>query len=388
MHHDALLRADWRKIGVGIGCTSRSTWPASESTGSWRGFRAVFLAPNRRTRAHAIAGRVGAIESLAPRKGGDAESTGLSCTARPLRSPLPMQLRRAFVCVLVAVLAPLACGNGGGGAGNDGTSSSSGGTTGRDGSVTSPGTDGSVGPPGADGGAQSDDGGVTVGGPILDGGGAVVPPPPPNNRSTYSFNYGWRFIRMDVAGAQAPAFDDSTWTDVSLPHTFNDVDSWVDWVGFATDMPVMRRYSGLTWYRKHFTLDASYKDRKIFLEFQRVRDAGTFYVNGTKIGIQEDEISPCGLDITSAVQFGADNVIAVQVTNDDLEQDQTYVPGQTFDWSTQAFYPMYGGLVGDANLIVTDKLHQTLPLYRNLGTSGVYTYATASTRSPRARRSR
>ena len=222
-----------------------------------------------------------------------------------------------------------------------------------------------------DGGSLTGDAGVST-----DGGGPVVPPPPPNNRVQYSFNYGWKFIRQDVSGAQAPAFDDSKWTDVSLPHTFNDVDSFVDWVGFATDQPVMRTYSGLSWYRKHFTLDASYKDRKIFLEFQGIRDAGTFYVNGTKIGIHEDEISPCGLDITAAVSFGADNVIAVQVNNDNLQKDQTYVPGQTFDWSTQAFYPMYGGLYTDANLIVTDKLHQTLPLYRNLGTSGVYVYAT------------
>ncbi len=220
---------------------------------------------------------------------------------------------------------------------------------------------------------MGDGSGIQVGGD----GGAVVPPPPANNRAVYSFNYGWKFIRKDVTGAQAPTFDDSQWTDVSLPHTFNDVDMFVDWVGFATDTPVMRTYNGLSWYRKHFTLDPSFQGRKIFLEFQGVRDAGTFYVNGTKIGIQEDEISPCGLDITSAVQFGADNVIAVQVDNDDLEQDQTYVPGQVFDWSTSSFYPMYGGLYTDANLIVTDKLHQTLPLYRNLGTSGVYVYATA-----------
>lgn len=220
-------------------------------------------------------------------------------------------------------------------------------------------------------GSPDDDAGTTS----MDGG-PVVPPPPANNRAIYSLDYGWKFIRMDVAGAEAPAFDDSTWSDVSLPHTFNDVDQFVDWVGFATDSPVMQPYTGLTWYRKHFTLDASFEDRKVFLEFQGVRDAGTFYVNGTKIGIQEDEISPTGLDITAAVKFGADNVIAVQVNNNDLQKDQTYVPGQVFDWSTKAFYPMYGGLYTDANLIVTDKLHQTLPLYRNLQTSGVYVYAT------------
>jgi beta-galactosidase len=35
---------------------------------------------------------------------------------------------------------------------------------------------------------------------------------------------------------------------------------------------------------------------------------------------------------------------------------------------------MYGGLYTDANLIVTNAIHQTLPLYRNLQTSGVYVY--------------
>jgi beta-galactosidase len=301
------------------------------------------------------------------------------------QEPVMRILRIAIALCLAAAVSPLACGSNGesswNGNGSSGGSSgaSSGASSGTSGGASS-GSGGGMGTGSGSGGnpgdGGGDDGGVPVGGPILDGGAPVTPPPPPNNRSTYNFDYGWKFIRQDVTGAEMPGFDDSAWTPVSLPHTFNDVDTWVDWVGFATDTPVMRTWEGKTWYRKHFTLDASFKDRKIFVEFQRVRDAGTFYVNGTKIGIQEDQISPTGLDITSAVQFGADNVIAVQVSNDNLEQDQTYAPGQTFDWSTQAFYPMYGGLVGDANLIVTDKLYQTLPLYRNLGTSGVYVHAT------------
>ena len=277
----------------------------------------------------------------------------------------PMQLRHGLGIALVAAIAAFACGGGGrgrGAAGGDG--GGPGGAGDRDGgALGSGGGEGGATPPGAEGGLEGD------------GGGPVTPPVPANNRAVYNFDYGWKFIEKDVTGAQAPAFDDSSWIDVTLPHTFNDVDSWVDWVGFATDTPIERRYSGPTWYRKHFTLDATFKDRKVFLEFQGIRNAGTFYVNGTKIGIHEDQISPCGLDVTGAVQFGADNVIAVQVTNDDLFADQTYVPGTTFDWSTQAFYPMYGGLYTDANLIVTDKIHQTLPLYRNLGTSGVYVHA-------------
>jgi beta-galactosidase len=202
-----------------------------------------------------------------------------------------------------------------------------------------------------------------------------VPPPPPNHRAIFNFDYGWLFTRMDVTGASATTFNDSTWTPVSLPHTFNDVDMWVDWVSFANDKPIVSTYRGLSWYRKHFTVDQTYQGRKVFLEFQGVRDMGTFWVNGQSFGFCEDEISPCGIDVTSAVKFGSDNVIAVQVNNNDLEKDQTYVPGYVFDWSTGAFYPMYGGLYTDVNLIITDVVHQTLPLWRNLQTSGVYVYA-------------
>src|ERR1035438_670039 len=50
--------------------------------------------------------------------------------------------------------------------------------------------------------------------------------PPPSPRSRLNFNLGWRFIRDDAAGAEAPAFDDSQWTTVGTPHSFNDVDSF------------------------------------------------------------------------------------------------------------------------------------------------------------------
>jgi len=38
-----------------------------------------------------------------------------------------------------------------------------------------------------------------------------------------------KFIQSDPAGAADPGFDDSGWTSVSLPHTFNDVDTFNDW---------------------------------------------------------------------------------------------------------------------------------------------------------------
>ncbi|HSV15734.1 MAG TPA: hypothetical protein VLI90_15845, partial [Tepidisphaeraceae bacterium] len=49
--------------------------------------------------------------------------------------------------------------------------------------------------------------------------------PPASPRAAIDFNAGWRFIREDASGADAPAFDDSRWEQVTTPHTFNDVDS-------------------------------------------------------------------------------------------------------------------------------------------------------------------
>jgi beta-galactosidase len=227
-------------------------------------------------------------------------------------------------------------------------------------------------------GGVTDDGGIGIGiGTGLSGAagaGQVVVPPPPNNRATFNFDYGWKFIRGDQAGADQPAYDDSTWADVSLPHTTNDTDTWVDWVFFANDPSLRLKYTGLMWYRKHFRIDAANADRKVFLEFQGVRNAGTFFVNGTRIGMHEDQITACGLDITAAVKFGDDNVIAVQIDSNMLHPETA--TGVTYEWASQGYYPLYGGLTQDANLIITDKVHQTLPLYSNLGTSGVYVHAT------------
>ena len=48
--------------------------------------------------------------------------------------------------------------------------------------------------------------------------------PPVSPRARINFNLNWKFIREDVTGAEAPEFDDSQWTTISTPHSFNDVD--------------------------------------------------------------------------------------------------------------------------------------------------------------------
>ena len=85
-----------------------------------------------------------------------------------------------------------------------------------------------------------------------------------------------------------------------------------------------------------------------------------------------DGITPCGLDVTSNVNFGgANNVFAVQVDNSPNVTDAT---GTAFEWNSKAYNPNYGGLVSHVWLHLPGKIYQTYPLYNNLETSGIYIY--------------
>ena len=46
-------------------------------------------------------------------------------------------------------------------------------------------------------------------------------------RKIESFNYGWRFVLGNVAGAEQPQFDDSQWRTVNVPHDFQIEQPWV-----------------------------------------------------------------------------------------------------------------------------------------------------------------
>ncbi len=195
--------------------------------------------------------------------------------------------------------------------------------------------------------------------------------PPTSSRADYNFNPGWKFIREDVVGAEQTNFDDSKWADVSAPHTYNDVDSYTAIISHSGGD--RHAWSGITWYRKHFKLPAGARSGKVFLEFEGLKQAGRFWVNGKSAGRFENGVTACGLDLTDFVNFGdAGNVIAVKVDNgNDYTEEAT---GVGFEWMGRAFNPNYGGLNHDIRLHLTGKIYQTLPLYENLKTTGVYVY--------------
>ena len=68
-----------------------------------------------------------------------------------------------------------------------------------------------------------------------------------------------------------------------------------------------------------------------------------------------------------------ENVLAVKVDNrTDYKERATGTP---FEWNANDFNPDHGGINRHVWLHVTGKIHQTLPLYYGLETSGVYVHA-------------
>ncbi len=194
---------------------------------------------------------------------------------------------------------------------------------------------------------------------------------PTSPRTKSSFNSGWKFFRADITNAEAVSFDDASWSEVSAPHTYNDVDSYTQIISHSGGD--RHAWAGVVWYRKHFKLPASAAMGKVWLEFEGLKQAGRFWLNGKFIGQYENGVTPLGLDLTEFAKFGdAENVIAVQVDNrNDYKEAAT---GTEFEWMGRAFNPNYGGLNHDIWLHLAGKIYQTLPLYENLKTTGVYVY--------------
>jgi beta-galactosidase len=190
----------------------------------------------------------------------------------------------------------------------------------------------------------------------------------------FSLDPRWKFIRQDVPGAQATTFDDSAWTTVSTPHTYNDVDSYTKLISHGSGDT--GSYTGPAWYRKHFKIPSQYSASKVIVELERIKQGARFYINGTQVGICDDGITACGIDLTGKVHFGAtENVLAVRVDNSNNYVEST--TGVGFEWMGKAFNPNYGGLSGHVWLHLPPKIYQTYPLYNNLLTTGIYMYPSA-----------
>lgn len=134
-----------------------------------------------------------------------------------------------------------------------------------------------------------------------------------NPRIIKNFDNNWRFHLGDLQGAQAVAFQDSTWHLLDLPN------DWSIYLPFDKNSPAGAGggylNGGIGWYRKTFPLDKSMEGKKVFIDFDGVYRNSRVWVNGHLLGYRPNGYISFQYDMTPYVYWNKPNVIAVRVDN-------------------------------------------------------------------------
>ncbi|MGD0551059.1 MAG: glycoside hydrolase family 2 TIM barrel-domain containing protein [Sedimentisphaerales bacterium] len=168
---------------------------------------------------------------------------------------------------------------------------------------------------------------------------------------------GWKFIRADVNNAETIAFDDSKWSEITLPHTWNDKDT----LGGG------KYYRGPGWYRIKLAIPETAKDKRVFIHFEAASLVADVYFNGVHLGQHRGGFTAFCYELTPYIKKGGPNILAVRVDNSSFED----VPPLGGDFN------IHGGIYRSVWLIVKNPVCIT-PL--DYASPGIYIKQTKVTK--------
>lgn len=155
---------------------------------------------------------------------------------------------------------------------------------------------------------------------------------------------GWRFVKADVKGAERPDFDDTRWTRVAVPHTYNAEDSGIGGAK-ARGEPEGVYYRGPAWYRlklDHKPLPGN----RYLLHFGGATLKADVWLNGEKLGTHAGGYAAFRYDVTGKLRAG-ENSLAVRIDN----AKNPHISPLNGDFN------IFGGLYREVKLIATPELH-------------------------------
>lgn len=127
------------------------------------------------------------------------------------------------------------------------------------------------------------------------------------------FDSDWKFNLGDTPAASATNFDDANWRNLDLPH---------DWSieGSTSPKNLMGGAggffpAGIGWYRKTFTVPTTMEGKRISMYFEGVYMNSEVFINGKLLGIHPYGYTSFIYDLTSYLNVGKENTIAVKVDN-------------------------------------------------------------------------
>ena len=183
-------------------------------------------------------------------------------------------------------------------------------------------------------------------------------------RTFMSLDAGWRFEQASgLSGVERDAFDDSDWTRVDVPHTWNRLGN-----EGTTRSPLSNTAQGVGWYRLRFSAPPAARASRYFLQFDGVGAVTDVWLNGHYLGKHAGAFARFRFDASTAINPAGDNLLVVKADNSRPQ------PGAT----TQDVIPLsgdffvFGGIYRDVALIVTAPVHVDM---LDFGGPGVYVRA-------------
>lgn len=182
-------------------------------------------------------------------------------------------------------------------------------------------------------------------------------------REKLSLDLGWKFHLGDIEGytndvykgggdGGTPAainFNDSTWRGINLPHDFM-VETPID--SIASNVNGSLSY-GIGWYRRSFKVSSVDKGKRFILTFDGISRFSYVFVNGFQVKFNRSGYIGFSVDITEALNFGAENVIAVRVNTGEGAEGWWYEGGGIYrhvwlEKCTPVYIPPYGVAINPA----------------------------------------
>ncbi len=123
--------------------------------------------------------------------------------------------------------------------------------------------------------------------------------------------------------ANGPAFDDSHWRTLSLPHDWSIEGKFDRKNPAGTGGGALP--GGLGWYRKTFTVPASSKGKNVFIDFDGVYRNSEVWINGHSLGMRPSGYISFRYDLTPYLKYGDEkNTIVVKVDNSQQPNSRWY----------------------------------------------------------------
>ena len=112
----------------------------------------------------------------------------------------------------------------------------------------------------------------------------------------------WKFKQGDLQAANfySAEISDHLWKNIKVP---------ANWYLEGFDI------NGVAWYRKHFKISDQFAEKRITLKFGGVDYTADVWLNGQYIGFHEGYFQPFSFDVTEAIHFDKENLLAVKVNS-------------------------------------------------------------------------